>query len=78
MNKYIQFCQNTADFEAPSPKTKLRLFPRTNKTCLNQDAAGCKTFLQKGVIELLSKTCNSVICLRAVWFVVEQACNISC
>ena len=49
-----------------SPKGKLRLFPPTKKTCLNQDVAGCKTFLQKGVTELLSKTCNSVICLRAV------------
>ena len=47
----------------------LRLLPATNQTCLNQGVAGYKTFLQKGVIELLSTTRNSLICLR---FVVEQ------
>ena len=39
----------------------------TNQTCLNQGVAGYKTFLQKGVIELLSTTCNSLICLRFVF-----------
>ena len=58
LSSFVQNCFKT------SLKAKLRLFPLTNKTCLNQDVAGCKTFLQKGVIELLSKTCNSVICLR--------------
>ena len=47
----------------------LRLLPATNQTCLNQGVAGYKTVLQKGVIELLSTTCNRLICLR---FVVEQ------
>ena len=47
----------------------LRLLPATNQTCLNQGVAGWKTLLRKGVIELLSTTCNSFICLR---FVVEQ------
>ena len=47
----------------------LRLLPATNQTCLNQGVASYKTVLQKGVIELLSTTCNRLICLR---FVVEQ------
>ena len=48
-----------------SPKAMFRLLP----AWLNQGVAGYKMFLQKGVMELLSTTCNSLICLR---FVVEQ------
>ena len=61
--RFLQNCFKTG------PKAILRLLPATNQACLNQRVAGYKTFLQKGVIELLSTTCNSLICLR---FIVEQ------